>query len=144
MNVFFHSVFSTEFDFEDKNYPRWLTKKLLHSSGFAFSSNWSKWPLLGMFSHNNIAIQLWNSDKGNFLPFLGFQFFSSKLVQTRPNLFTFEPKIKKYIWVFFLLNFSHWIWFSSQKWSKVINKKVASLPWICLFIFFVKLSLFYY
>ena len=45
--------------------------------------------------------------------------------------------------VFFHSVFFHWIWFWSQKWSKMINKKVASLVWICLFIKLVINDLFW-
>ena len=44
--------------------------------------------------------------------------------------------------VFFHSVFFHWICFWSQKWSKMINKKVASLSWTCLFIKLVMNDLF--
>ena len=41
-----------------------------------------------------------------------FRFFSDFF---RSNLFVFEPKVKKKIWVFFSLILCHWSWFWHQK-----------------------------
>ena len=57
-----------------------------------------KWPILGMFLHKYIEIQLWNSCQDNFLQLLGFSIF---FVQTRLNsskLVYFWTPDRKYIY----------------------------------------------
>ena len=101
-----------------------------------------KWPLFGMFTQYLLKYNYEIVVRLIFCKFWAFDFFrpnSSKLVQTRLLL---NQKWKKLIWVFFLLNFSHWFQFWVLKKPKMINKAVSFSLCTWRKFFFVKLSFF--